>query len=80
MLSASTSAKTISALAERLKKQGVVRVGLEPTGGYERLAVAVFREAGITPILVDSWRVRQFAKSRGQRAKSDPLDARLSPG
>lgn len=69
--------ETISALAERLKKQGVVRVGLEPSGGYERLAVAVFREAGLTPILVDSWRVRQFAKSRGQRAKSDPLDARL---
>ncbi|WP_126396738.1 IS110 family transposase [Blastochloris tepida] len=64
-------------LARRLVKAGLTTAGLEPTGGYERLAVAVLREAGLTVLQVDSWRCRQFAKACGQRAKSDPLDARI---
>lgn len=61
----------------RLRKAGFTTVGLEPTGGYERLAVSLLRAAGFTVLMVDSWRCRQFAKARGNRAKTDPLDARL---
>jgi transposase len=67
----------IRALADRLQEVAPDGIGLEPTGGYERLAVAILREAGFVVLQVDSWRLRQFAKSRGKRAKTDPLDARL---
>lgn len=63
-------------LAGRLRAAGVLAVGLEPTGGYERLAVEVLRKAGLQPLMVDCWRLRQFAKSRGTRTKTDPIDAR----
>lgn len=71
------SAAALRALADRLVAQGAGQVGLEPTGGYERLAVAILREAGLDVRMVDSWRLRQFAKGRGTRAKSDPIDARM---
>lgn len=71
------SAAALHRLAARLVARGTVMVGLEPTGGYERLAVTVLREAGLDTRMVDSWRLRQFAKSRGTRAKSDPIDARM---
>jgi transposase len=70
-------AAAIARLGRRLKAAGVAMVGLEPTGGYERLAVAVLGEAGLDVRMVDSWRLRQFAKSRGTRTKTDLLDARM---
>ena len=66
----------IRALARRLARDGRTHVGLEPTGGYERLAVAAFRAVGLTALQVDSWRLRQFGKASGTRAKTDPIDAR----
>lgn len=71
------AAPAILAQIGRLRAAGFTSVGLEPTGGYERLAVSLFRAAGFTVLMVDSWRCRQFAKARGKRAKTDPLDARL---
>lgn len=71
------TAQAIGALAERLVERGITTVGLEPTGGYERLAVAILRGAGLDVRMVDSWRLRQFAKARGTRAKTDPIDARM---
>src|SRR5688572_12990085 len=67
----------LHALADELVGQGVTVVGMEPTGGYERLAVAILRSAGLDVRMVDSWRLRQFAKGRGTRAKTDPIDARM---
>lgn len=71
------SAAALRALAARLVARGTILVGLEPTGGYERLAVSLLRDAGLDTRMVDSWRLRQFAKARGTRAKSDPIDARM---
>jgi len=71
------AAPAIAGLLARLKGAGVAWVGIEPTGGYERLFVALAREAGLEVRLVDPWRLHQFAKARGRRAKTDPLDARL---
>lgn len=69
----------IRALANRLAGEGHATVGMEPTGGYERLPLALLRAAGLTVLKVDSWRCRQFAKASGARAKTDPLDARSTP-
>lgn len=71
------SASAIRSLARRLAAAGVTTIGLEPTGGYERLAVALLRAEGFIVLQVDSWRCRQYAKAKGLRRKSDPLDARV---
>jgi transposase len=52
-------------------------VTFEPTGGYERLVMAASRERGIPFIRVHPNDVIAFRHSRGVRAKSDPIDARL---
>lgn len=64
-------------LVEDLAARGVKRVGIEPTGGYERLAVRLLRQAGLDVCMIDTWRLRQFAKSRGTRTKTDRIDARM---
>lgn len=67
-----------AALVARLKRRRrPVVIGIEPSGGYERRAVRALRAAGLRVRMVDSWRLRQFAKARGQRAKTDPIDAAM---
>jgi transposase len=56
---------------------GVVHVVCEATGGYERGLVAALMAAGISVCRVNPCRVRLFAKSIGQLAKTDRLDAAL---
>jgi transposase len=50
---------------------------LEATGGYEEALVLALFEAGLPVALVSPQRVRQYARAKGQLAKTDPLDARL---
>jgi transposase len=52
-----------------------VHVVLEATGGYERALVGSLHEAGITLSVVEPARVRAFARAKGLRAKTDPIDA-----
>ncbi len=51
------------------------RVVLEATGGYERPALFALQDAGLAVALVNPRRVRAFADSLGQLAKTDSLDA-----
>ncbi|MFC3076455.1 transposase, partial [Shinella pollutisoli] len=51
------------------------RVILEPTGGYERLAVAALQAAGLPVAKVNARQVRQFARACGQLSKTDSIDA-----
>jgi transposase len=67
----------LRALADELVAQGLTVAGMEPTGGCERLAVDILRSAGLDVRMVDSWRLRQFVKARGTRAKTDQIDARM---
>jgi transposase len=67
----------IESLCKELKDKDIRQIGLEPTGGYEVLAVTMLRAAGFDVRMVDSWRLRQFAKAGGTRAKTDRLDARM---
>ena len=54
---------------------GFVRVGIESTNTYgERLAAAL-QAAGHSVYLINPERVACFARSRGQRNKTDPADA-----
>lgn len=63
-------------LGRRLRPLGVRAIGIEPSGGYERGAVAALLDAGLPVRSVNPWKLRQFAKAAGWLAKNDRLDAR----
>jgi transposase len=54
-----------------------LRVGLEASGGYERKLVMALRKSGFEVIVFQPIQVRAYAQYLGQRAKTDPIDARL---
>jgi transposase len=49
----------------------------ESTGGYQRALVAALHAAQVPVSVVSPARVRHFARAKGLRAKTDPIDARL---
>jgi transposase len=52
-------------------------VVLEASGGYERPLLEFLHRAGIPTALLNPGRVRDYARSEGVRAKTDPIDARM---
>jgi transposase len=52
-------------------------VVFEATGGYERGLAESLRQAALPFAMVNPARVRDFARSEGIRAKTDPIDARM---
>lgn len=50
---------------------------LESTGGYERKLVAALGGVGLPVVVVNPRQVRDFAKSTGQLAKADQIDAHV---
>ena len=64
-------------LRKLLRAQSGVQVICEATGGYERAPVRALHQANILLSVVEAGRVRHFARARGQRAKTDPIDARV---
>jgi transposase len=64
-------------LVQRLGGVAATAIGLEATGGYEQLAVAVLASAGLPVLVVNPAQVRHYAQALGQRAKTDPIDARM---
>jgi transposase len=67
----------VAALAVRLRELGPELVVLEATGGFERAVAVELMGSGIPARIVDPARVRHFAKSLGQHAKTDAIDARV---
>lgn len=57
--------------------EGLVFIGLEASGRYERLAVAQLAAAGLPVVVLNPAQVRHYAQAMGQRAKTDPIDARM---
>lgn len=53
------------------------RVILEATGGYERLAARILAASGVPVVIVNPRQVRDFARSTGELAKTDRIDARM---
>lgn len=50
---------------------------LEASGGYEKALITLAHRAGIPVSIVNPARIRAFAKARGQRAKTDRIDAAI---
>jgi transposase len=71
------TAEGIASLVERIRASSPALVLLEATGGLERPAAVALSGAKIPVRIVEPGRVRHFAKSIGQHAKTDRLDARL---
>lgn len=62
-------------LVQRLAALSPSVVGLEATGGFERLAVAALAGAGLAVVVVNPAQVRAYANALGKRANTDPIDA-----
>ena len=60
-----------------LHKSPGTHVVCEASGGYERPVVAALQAAKVPVSVLNPASARHFARALGQRAKTDPLDARL---
>lgn len=66
------------ALVERLRAlPELLGIGVEASGRYERLVAGVLAAAGLPVLVLNPAQVRSYAGALGQRAKTDPLDARV---
>lgn len=64
-----------AAVVTQLKEHGVTLVVLEATGVYHRAVTTALVLAGVPVAVVNPRQVRDFARSTGQLAKTDRLDA-----
>lgn len=66
-------------LKQEAKQAGAEQICIivEPTGGYERLLVMFALKQGWRVSIPNPFKVRQWAKGMGIRAKTDRLDARM---
>ena len=71
------SAKALAALAAELAALEPQLVVMEATGGLETPVWAAAEAAGLKVAVVNPKRVRDFARSLGLLAKTDPIDARV---
>ena len=62
-------------LAAWFDEQGVRRVGLEASGGYERGVATFLRSRGLEVVIHQPAEVRAFARFKRIRAKNDKIDA-----
>ena len=67
----------IAAILQLLEPDPPELVLLEATGGLERPLAVALVAAGLPVRIVEPGRIRHFARSIGQQAKTDTLDARL---
>jgi transposase len=69
------NAKGIEELVGRLKGFEPAVIGVEATGGFESVVAAGLAAEALPVVVVNPAQVRAFARSLGQRAKTDPIDA-----
>jgi transposase len=74
--SESNEPRAVKRLAQRLAQAGCMRVLIEG-GSYQNVLVAALRAAQLPVVIINPRRVREFAKSIGQLAKTDRIDARV---
>ena len=68
---------TVKGAKALMNHAGDVHYVFESTGGYERLAAWLLLAADGIVSVVNPGRVREYAKSMGQLAKTDRIDARI---
>lgn len=73
----SRDAAGLDDLLARLRPLAPELVALEATGGFETVVAATLGAAGLAVAVINPAQVRAFGTALGQRAKSDPIDARL---
>jgi len=66
-----------SFIKKHYKSSSVSLAVLESTGGYERLAVHLLGDSGITVHVAHPNKVRHFAHAKGYLAKTDQIDATI---
>ena len=71
----SNTPKGLRNLCDELQKTPEVHVICEATGGYERALVRALHQTRIPVSVTNPAQVRAAAQARGQRAKSDSIDA-----
>lgn len=64
-------------LVQRLQALSCARIVLEATGGYEVLVAAALSTQGLPVVVINPRWARDFARSIGQLAKNDRIDADL---
>jgi transposase len=64
-------------LVERVRALAPELIVLEASGGYETPVLAMLASAGLPVVAVNPRQVRDFARSTGQLAKTDALDAQV---
>jgi len=69
------NAKGIEELAGRLKVLEAAVIAVEATGGFESVVAAGLAAEALPVVVINPAQVRAFARSLGQRAKTDPIDA-----
>lgn len=67
----------IAALVGELAAAPPALIVLESTGGYERPLAVALAAAGLPTRVIDPPRARAFARSLGEHAKTDAIDARV---
>ena len=68
----------IAAFVARLSvEKQIIRIAVEPTGGYEKPLVKALRGAGLPVEMVHTSRFAAYRTLIGAKAKSDTSDARL---
>jgi transposase len=71
------NAAGLEQLLARLRQLSPRVVALEATGGFETVVAAALSAAGLPVAIVNPAQIRAFARAIGQRAKTDPIDARV---
>ena len=71
------NAKGLEVLCARLASIRPARIVLEATGGWETAVVLALTAAGHAVVVANPRQVRDLARSTGQLAKTDTLDARI---
>jgi len=75
--SLSNNAKGHQRLLKLLGAHPAVQVICEASGGYEQAVVQVLHAAAVPVSVMEAGRIRYFAKAKGLRAKTDPIDAQV---
>lgn len=67
----------INQLVIHLKKEPPQIIVMEATGGFEKLLAASLVEAGLPAVIVNPRQIRDYARAKGELAKTDAIDARI---
>jgi transposase len=69
--------RSVRRLVKRLRPLDCRRIVLEATGGYETVLPAAWAAEGLPVVVVNPRWARDYARSVGQLAKTDRLDATI---